>query len=65
MPRAIAVGSLGSTRMAASPATSGIELTRDVTTGAPAAIVWLQYCNAAGELLGYATGPGDSPNQLF
>jgi len=27
-------------------------------------IVWLQYCAGAGELLGYARGPGDSPRHL-
>ncbi len=27
-------------------------------------IVWLQYCAGAGELLGYAAGPGDSPRHL-
>lgn len=27
-------------------------------------IVWLQYCASAGELLGYTTGPGDSPRHL-
>jgi hypothetical protein len=27
--------------------------------------LWLQYCAMAGELLGYATGPGDSPNRLY
>lgn len=26
--------------------------------------VWLQYCNSAGELVGYMTGPGRSPNEL-
>ena len=26
--------------------------------------LWLQYCNGAGELLGYITGPGRSPNEL-
>jgi hypothetical protein len=28
-------------------------------------ILWLQYCHALGELVGYAAGPGDSPRQLF
>jgi hypothetical protein len=28
------------------------------------AIVWLQLCNSAGELLGYLIGPGDSPRHL-
>jgi hypothetical protein len=28
------------------------------------AILWLQYCFGAGELLGYLAGPGDSPSQL-
>ncbi len=27
-------------------------------------IVWLEYCTGAGQLLGYATGPGDSPSKL-
>lgn len=27
--------------------------------------VWLQYCAMAGELLGYAAGPGASPRRLF
>ncbi len=27
--------------------------------------VWFQYCAMAGELLGYAAGPGDSPKRLF
>jgi hypothetical protein len=27
--------------------------------------IWFQYCAMAGELLGYATGPGDSPNRLY
>jgi len=27
--------------------------------------IWFQYCAMAGELLGYAAGPGDSPNRLF
>ena len=27
--------------------------------------LWLQYCAMAGELLGYAAGPGDSPRRLF
>lgn len=27
--------------------------------------MWFQYCAMAGELLGYATGPGDSPRRLF
>jgi hypothetical protein len=27
--------------------------------------LWFQYCAMAGELLGYATGPGRSPNRLF
>ena len=27
-------------------------------------IVWLEYCTGAGQLLGYATGPGDSPGKL-
>ena len=25
---------------------------------------WLEYCTGAGQLLGYATGPGDSPGKL-
>lgn len=27
--------------------------------------IWFQYCAMAGELLGYASGPGDSPRRLF
>jgi glycosyltransferase involved in cell wall biosynthesis len=27
--------------------------------------VWFQYCGMAGELLGYAAGPGDSPKRLY
>lgn len=27
--------------------------------------VWFQYCAMAGELLGYAAGPGDSPKRLY
>lgn len=27
--------------------------------------IWFQYCAMAGELLGYATGPGGSPRRLF
>ena len=27
--------------------------------------VWLQYCANAGELMGYARGPGDSPTRLY
>jgi hypothetical protein len=27
--------------------------------------VWFQYCAMAGELVGYAAGPGDSPKRLF
>jgi hypothetical protein len=27
--------------------------------------LWFQYCAMAGELLGYATGPGDSPHRLY
>jgi hypothetical protein len=27
--------------------------------------IWFQYCAMAGELLGYATGPGDSPKRLY
>jgi Glycosyl transferase family 2 len=27
--------------------------------------VWLQYCAMAGELAGYAAGPGDSPRRLY
>ena len=27
-------------------------------------ILWLEYCTSAGQLLGYATGPGDSPRRL-
>jgi hypothetical protein len=27
--------------------------------------IWFQYCAMAGELLGYASGPGDSPKRLF
>jgi hypothetical protein len=27
-------------------------------------IVWLEYCTGVGQLLGYATGPGDSPSKL-
>lgn len=27
--------------------------------------LWFQYCAMAGELLGYAAGPGDSPGRLF
>ena len=27
--------------------------------------VWLQYCAMAGEVLGYAGGPGDSPKRLY
>ncbi len=27
--------------------------------------LWFQYCAMAGELLGYATGPGDSPKRLY
>jgi hypothetical protein len=27
--------------------------------------LWFQYCAMVGELLGYATGPGDSPRRLF
>jgi hypothetical protein len=27
--------------------------------------MWFQYCAMAGELLGYAAGPGDSPHRLF
>jgi hypothetical protein len=27
--------------------------------------LWFQYCAMAGELLGYATGPGGSPRRLF
>ena len=32
--------------------------------GAVPLIFWLEYCTSAGELLGYATGPGDSPKRL-
>jgi hypothetical protein len=35
----------------------------EVVLAAPA-IAWLQICNSAGELLGYATGPGDSAQRL-
>jgi hypothetical protein len=28
------------------------------------AIFWLQYCHSAGEVLGYLTGPGNSPRKL-
>jgi hypothetical protein len=28
-------------------------------------ILWLHYCQAAGELVGYASGPGTSPQQLY
>ena len=27
--------------------------------------IWFQYCAIAGELLGYAAGPGESPGRLF
>jgi hypothetical protein len=27
--------------------------------------IWFQYCAMAGELLGYAAGPGDSPKRLY
>jgi glycosyl transferase family 2 len=27
--------------------------------------LWFQYCAMAGELVGYAAGPGDSPHRLF
>ncbi len=27
--------------------------------------IWFQYCAIAGELLGYAAGPGESPRRLF
>ena len=27
-------------------------------------MIWLHYCAGAGELLGYAAGPGDSPRHL-
>jgi len=27
--------------------------------------IWFQYCAMAGELLGYAAGPGESPRRLF
>ena len=27
-------------------------------------IVWFEYCTGAGQLLGYAAGPGDSPSKL-
>ena len=37
--------------------------TRELAASLPWA-VWLEYCQAAGMLLGYATGPGDSPRHL-
>jgi len=36
---------------------------RAVVTSIPF-VVWLQLCTSAGELVGYAAGPGDSPQQL-
>lgn len=29
------------------------------------AVAWLQYCQAVGELVGYASGPGGSPAELY
>ncbi len=29
------------------------------------AVTWLHYCQAVGELVGYATGPGGSPAELY
>ena len=42
----------------------GKRVPRSAVLAAAPAIAWLQVCNAAGELLGYATGPGDSPRRL-
>jgi hypothetical protein len=36
----------------------------DLLRRALPAIIWLQYCFGAGELVGYLAGPGDSPSQL-
>jgi hypothetical protein len=40
-------------------------MTTDKMAKALPAHVWFQYCAMAGELLGYATGPGGSPKRLF
>jgi len=40
-------------------------MTTDRMIKALPAHVWFQYCAMAGELLGYAAGPGDSPKRLF
>lgn len=37
---------------------------RGAVVGAIPWIVWLELCTSAGELIGYASGPGDSPKQL-
>lgn len=42
----------------------GKQVPRAAMRAAAPAIAWLHLCAAAGELLGYATGPGNSPQQL-
>jgi hypothetical protein len=37
---------------------------RGILANATPAHIWFQYCAMAGELLGYARGPGDSPRRL-
>lgn len=43
----------------------GKDRPRGVVLRATPAHVWLQYCAMVGELLGYAAGPGRSPNRLY
>src|SRR5262249_36957420 len=57
MPSAMAFGSYGSTRMAASPATSGSDDTFDVTTGVPLAIA----SSGGGPKPSYGDGENNSP----
>ena len=41
------------------------EVPRGTLPAALPAHVWFQYCAMAGELLGYASGPGGSPRRLY
>ena len=42
----------------------GKRLPRQAVVSAIPYVVWLELCTSAGELVGYASGPGDSPSRL-
>jgi hypothetical protein len=40
------------------------DVPRSAVIAAAPAIAWIQACNSAGEIVGYLTGQGDSPQHL-